>query len=431
MTTSITKAQLRAALSMADPPDEDPIDLGLEFNAARVSNGRIIPGKPKATRRNLDRVLRGDPVFAGAIRWNDLAAQIEWDGKPIEDYRVTELGLAVAERHDVEFAMQDLHSIIEVVAREKAYHPVREWLDALAWDGVERLDGWLTRWLRVDDSALVREYARRFCIGAIARVFQPGCKLDTALVLHGVQSAGKSSFCAAFAHQEDWFSDTRLEWDSKDRFQQIQGVWLYEMGELSGMGKADTNSVKNFLSSQVDKFRPSHARHVVRRPRQCAFIGTTNDKDCLSDPTGDRRFWVVSTRLEKMGIDLALVRAEHEQVWAEAVAAYRAGERWHLSREVDTMRDEANADYRREDPLMVSLGEFSHHREFFTPHDFWIALEVPLTQLTPAVLTRIGQMMAQMNTHEHAQVRKGGARVRGYRLKAQPSHPEGVTNGRV
>lgn len=95
------------------------------------------------------------------------------------------------------------------------------------------------------------------------------------------------------------------------------------------------------------------------------------------------------------------------------------------------MRDEANADYRREDPLMVSLGEFSHHREFFTPHDFWIALEVPLTQLTPAVLTRIGQMMAQMNTHEHAQVRRGGARVRGYRLKAQPSHPEGVTNGRV
>ena len=211
MTTSITKAQLRAALSIADPPDEDPIDLGLEFSAARVSGGALIPGKPKPTRRNLDRVLRGDPVFAGAIRWNDLAAQIEWDGKPIEDYRVTELGLAVAERHDVEFAMQDLHSIIEVVAREKAYHPVREWLDALAWDGVERLDGWLTRWLRVDDSALVREYARRFCIGAIARVFQPGCKLDTALVLHGVQSAGKSSFCAAFAHQEDWFSDTRLE----------------------------------------------------------------------------------------------------------------------------------------------------------------------------------------------------------------------------
>jgi putative DNA primase/helicase len=418
-----TRAALRAALSIAEPPDDDPFDLQLERSAPRFINGNVIPSKPRATLRNLDRILRGDPVFAGAIRWNDMAAHIEWGGRPIEDYRVIELALAIAERHEVEFAMGDLHGMVELVAREHSYHPVREWLDGLAWDGTERLDGWLTRWLRVDDSPLVREYARRFCVGAIARVMQPGCKLDTALVLHGVQSAGKSSFCAAFAHREDWFSDTKLEWDSKDRFQQIQGVWLYEMGELSGMGKADTNSVKNFLSSQVDKFRPSHARHVVRRPRQCAFIGTTNDKDCLSDPTGDRRFWVVTTRLERMGIDLDLVRAEHEQVWAEAVAAYRAGERWHLSRELDGARHEANAAYRREDPLTQSLATFADEQRFFTVSEFWTHLELPLTQLTASVVSRIGLIMAEIDTHEHVQVRRGGARVRGYRRKERAVTP--------
>lgn len=423
MSDKINKSELRAALHLTEPPPEDPLDLGLEYSAPRVVHGSIIPGRPRSTLRNLDRILRGDPLFAGTIRWNEMAAQIEWGGKPIEDYRVTELGLAVAERHDVEFPMTDLHGLIELVARENAYHPVRAWLDALEWDGIERLDGWLTRWLRVDDSELTREYARRFCIGAVARVMQPGCKLDTALVLHGVQSAGKSSFCSAFAHQDEWFSDTKLEWDSKDRFQQIQGVWLYEMGELSGMGKADTNSVKNFLSSQVDKFRPSHARHVVRRPRQCAFIGTTNDKDCLSDPTGDRRFWVVTTRVERMGIDLVLVRAEHEQVWAEAVVAYRAGERWHLSRETDGLRHEANATYRREDPLTQSVASYAERETFFTPADYWASLDLPLTQLTASVVSRIGLIMAELDTHEHVQVRRGGARVRGYRRKVQPSHP--------
>lgn len=422
----ISKSELRAALQISPPPEEDPLDLGLEFSPRRMVQGTVIPARPRPTLRNLDRILRGDPIFAGTIRWNDMAAHIEWNGKPIEDYRVTELGLAIAERHDVEFGANDLHGMIELVARENSYHPVREWLVGLEWDGTERLNYWLHRWLKVEDTPLTREYARRFCIGAIARVMQPGCKLDTALVLHGVQSAGKSSFCAAFAHREEWFSDTKLEWDSKDRFQQIQGVWLYEMGELSGMGKADTNSVKNFLSSQVDKFRPSHARHVVRRPRQCAFIGTTNDKDCLSDPTGDRRFWVVTTQLERMGIDLEEVRSEHEQVWAEAMAAYRVGEPWYLTREVDALRHESNATYRREDPLTQSLATYAEREAFFTASDFWAHLDLPLTQLTTAVVSRIGLIMTEIDTHEHVQVRRGGARVRGYRRKAQPVTPSGV-----
>lgn len=413
----VSKAALRQTLQIAEPPDDDPFDLGLEMHPPRVSGGVLIPGRPRATLRNLDRILRGDPVFAGSIRWNELAAQIEWQGRPIEDYRVLELGLAIAERHDVEFGREDLHGMVELVARETSYHPVREWLDALEWDGVPRLDGWLSRWLLVDGSELVREYARRFCIGAVARVYEPGCKLDTALVLHGIQGAGKSSFVAAFAHREEWFSDTKLEWDSKDRFQQIQGVWLYELGEMSGMGKADMNSVKNFLSSQVDKFRPSHARHVVRRLRQCAFIASTNDLDCLSDPTGDRRFHVVTCRIPEGGIDLEMVRAEHEQVWAEAVAAYRAGERWYLSREFAAARNEANSVYRREDPLLQSVAVYSETQAFWTVQDYWSHLDYPLTQLTPVVVSRIGQIMAQLDTHEHVQVRRGGARVRGYRRK--------------
>ena len=419
------KSELRERLGIARPPEDDEaIDLGLEMIPPRVSGGTVIPRRPKATRRNLDRILRGDPVFAGTIRWNELAQHIEWGGKPIEDYRVSELGLAIAERHEVEFAIKDIHDLIEVVARENVYHPVRSWLSGLEWDGTQRLDTWLTRYLAVEDTPLTREYARRFCIGAVARVMDPGCKMDVALVLHGVQSAGKSSFCKAFAQRDEWFADTRLEWDSKDRYQQIQGVWIYEMGELSGMGKADMNSVKNFLTSQLDKFRPSYARHHVTRKRQCVFIGTTNDPDCLSDPTGDRRFWVVTVALPKMGIDLELVRNENPQLWAEAVEAYRAGEPWYLSREFDELRSTANEAYRREDPLLSALAKFASERPTFTPREFWTSLDLQLHQLTPQVVARIGTMMNQIGTHDRIQYRVGATRVRGYRVK-----PEGVTWG--
>ena len=110
-----TRAALRAALSIAEPPDDDPFDLQLERSPPRYINGNVIPSKPRATLRNLDRILRGDPVFAGAIRWNDMAAHIEWGGRPIEDYRVIELALAIAERHEVEFAMGDLHGMVAML----------------------------------------------------------------------------------------------------------------------------------------------------------------------------------------------------------------------------------------------------------------------------------------------------------------------------
>jgi putative DNA primase/helicase len=198
------------------------------------------------------------------------------------------------------------------------------------------------------------------------------------------------------------------------------------------MGKADMNTIKNFLSSDKDSFRPSYGRHNVERLRQCVFIGTTNDVDCLADPTGDRRFWVVTANR----IDIDRVRAEIDAVWAEAVVAYKAGEPWHLSREHDQMRARANEAYRREDPLMNALASYSHGRSWFTAQDFWTHLDYPLPQLTQSVLTRIGQVMAIIDTHERKQVRVGAAQVRGFRLKAPldaspvtPSDGEGVTRG--
>jgi putative DNA primase/helicase len=427
-----TREEMRAALNIAPPTADEDFDLGLEMYPPKIVGGVIIPSRPMRTVRNLDRILRGDPMFAGAIRWNELAQAVEWSGQLIQDYLVSELRIAIAERHDVEFPVRELNDIIELIARGNSYHPVREYLETLTWDGTPRLSSWLSQWLGVDDTELAREYARKFFVGAVARAYKPGCKMQTALVLHGLQGAYKSTFVETIARQPSWSSTTQIDWDSKDRYQQIQGKWFYELGELSGMGKADMNTIKNFLSSDKDSFRPSYGRHNVERLRQCVFIGTTNDVDCLADPTGDRRFWVVTANR----IDIDRVRAEIDAVWAEAVVAYKAGEAWHLSREHDAMRASANEAYRREDPLMNALARYSHGRSWFTAQDFWTHLDYPLPQLTQSVLTRIGQVMAIIDTHDRKQIRVGAAQVRGFRLRGHvdaspvtPHYGEGVTRG--
>jgi len=427
-----TREEMRLALHIAAPSDEEDFDLGLEMFPPKVVGGVIIPSRPQRTVRNLDRILRGDPMFARSIRWNELAQAVEWDGQLIQDYLVSGLRLAIAERHGVEFPVRELNDIIELIARGNAYHPVREYLDGLEWDGTPRLSAWLTDWLGVEDTELAREYARKFFVGAVARAFQPGCKMQTALVLHGLQGAYKSTFVETIAREASWSSSTQIDWDSKDRYQQIQGKWFYELGELSGMGKADMNTIKNFLSSDKDSFRPSYGRHNVERLRQCVFIGTTNDVDCLADPTGDRRFWVVTANR----IDIDRVRQEIDAVWSEAVAAYKAGEAWHLSREHDAMRARANEAYRREDPMLAALATYSDGRAWFTAQDFWTHLDYPLPQLSHNVLTRIGQVMALIDTHDREQVRIGAAQVRGWRLRSAsdappvtPTPPRGVTGG--
>lgn len=207
-------------------------------------------------------------------------------------------------------------------------HPVREYLQGLAWDGTPRADTLFIDYLGAEDTEYVRTVTRKSLIGAVARIMQPGCKHDHILVLVGPQGSRKSTTLAKLG--KSWFSDSLYTVQGKEAYEALQGFWIIEMGEMAATRKAELESIKQFVSKQTDSFRAAYARRTQERPRQCAFFGTTNDDEFLRDSTGNRRFWPV-TVTEKGRVTGDYITPELvDQVWAEIVVRYNAGEVWYL-----------------------------------------------------------------------------------------------------
>jgi virulence-associated protein E len=219
---------------------------------------------------------------------------------------------------------QFMEDALRLECLDHTFDPVREYLDGLKWDGVPRIDGWLTRYCGADDTPLNRAFGRKWLVAGVRRVRQPGCKFDTMLVLEGYQGQGKSTLLLILAGGDENFSDAEIIGDDKKEQQEaVQGVWIYEIGELEGMTKHDVTSIKLFLSKTHDRARPAFGRARVDRARRCVFAGTTNDDKYLRDTTGNRRVWPVKVRGL---IDLDAVRRDRDQLWAEAATAETAGE---------------------------------------------------------------------------------------------------------
>lgn len=220
----------------------------------------------------------------------------------------------------------------QAVAQSRAFHPIRDQLKALRWDGKPRLDSWLVRHAGADDSPYTGAVGRKFLIQMVARVMRPGCKADHTLVLSGAQGQNKSTACAILAGEE-YFSDTlpAIHGDKTEAMRHLQGKWLVELAELASSRKSEAEDLKAFLSGAVDRVRLPFAKRDEALPRQCVFVGTTNDDQFLRDATGGRRFWPV-----KVGkvMDDALT-AERDQLFAEAFAAYSGGEAWWLDRDFE------------------------------------------------------------------------------------------------
>lgn len=214
-------------------------------------------------------------------------------------------------------------------------HPVREYLNSLVWDGINRADTLFIDYLGAADNEYTREVTRKSLIGAVARIYSPGCKHDHTLVLVGPQGCRKSTTLAKLGKQ--WFSDSLYTVSGKEAYEQLQGHWIIEMGEMAATRKAELEQIKQFTSKQTDSFRAAYARRTQEHPRQCAFFGTTNDAEFLRDPTGGRRFWpvVVTEKGKQMGD--SLTEEIVDQIWAEAVIRYKAGEIWYLSEKVEAM----------------------------------------------------------------------------------------------
>lgn len=283
-------------------------------------------------------ILDHDPRIAGRIRYNEFANRYEivkdlpwkkapgtWadnDDSALRYYLEKTFGLVTPTK---------IADAVAVVLEKHKYHPVRDYLNSLTWDGQPRLDTLLADWIGVEnDSLYIHTVTRKALTAAVARVFEPGCKFDTMLVLRGPQGIGKSMILKKLAGK--WVQETMTTVEGKEACEQLRGFWLIEMGELTATRKADNEAIKLFLSRQTDTYRVPYGKRLSEFPRQCVFIGTTNAPTYLSDTSGGRRFWPVtlSGKNPRRGIWSDLTQDYVDQIWAEAVFRYQAGESIYL-----------------------------------------------------------------------------------------------------
>ncbi len=273
-----------------------------------------------------DEMLRADMLLEAVPEVED------FDGpRPVRDTDITAVQEWLQREGLTTIGQATVHQAVEARARERAFHPVRDYLDGLRWDGVLRLDKWLSYYLGADHSPYTAVIGRLFLIAMVARIYEPGCKSDYMLVFENEQGTKKSQACAVLAGK--WFSDSLPDVRSagKDVAQHLNGKWLIEVAEMSALDKADAAALKAFITRPVERYRPSYGRKEVIEPRQCMFIGTTNKTTYLRDETGGRRFWPVKTG----AVDLEALKHDRDQLFAEAVQLYRQGQQWWPNQEFE------------------------------------------------------------------------------------------------
>jgi predicted P-loop ATPase len=262
------------------------------------------------------------------LRYDEFADRILLNGLPgfgplMEDAAFYRIWLLMDKRFKLHVSKDFSHTVISDTARLNKFHPVREYLDAQVWDGVPRIDTWLTTYGGVENTEYSRAVGALVLVAGVRRVRQPGCKFDEMLIIeHQVQGTDKSSGLAVLAVNEDWFSDyLPLNIDGKQVIEALRGRWIIEAGELSGMRRTDIGHLKSLLSRQIDRSRLAFGCIVCNVPRQCIIIGTTNDQEYLRDTTGNRRFWPVRCK----GFDIEALKRDRDQLWAEAAARESRG----------------------------------------------------------------------------------------------------------
>lgn len=305
-------------------PHED--DIKLMNDKIQVVKGVVIQ-----SRQNILIIFEHDRNLKGMIRYDefthvDLVSQLPWRKVTMASNTFTDMDHSCLRRYfelwyGIDNAQKVQDAFNEILNRNH-FHPVREYLNDLIWDGKERLESLFIDYLGAEDSLYVRTVTRKMFLAAISRIFQPGIKFDTMLVFVGPQGKGKSWLVGKMGGK--WFSDTLGNIHSKEAMESLQGVWLLEVGELSQFKRADVEAVKGFISKPVDRFRPSYGRTTANYPRQCIFFGSTNEVDFLIDQTGNRRYWPVdvSEGVASKSIANDLTKSEVDQIWAEALELY-------------------------------------------------------------------------------------------------------------
>ena len=324
-------------------------------------------GKLQCTIGNIILILENDPalrghivhdLFAGfdgvvgGLPWNKKATQ--WTDSDDANLRVwleTNYGLTGKEK---------IADALTAVLTRHSYHPIRDYLNGLTWDGTPRLERLIIDYIGAEDTELNRVMTRKHFTAAVTRVFKPGCKYDYCLVMTGPEGAGKSTLLNKMGGQ--WFNDSITTTEGKEGMDQLRRAWIIEMGELAGIKRSDVESIKAYLSKRVDIYRAAYARRTAEHPRQCIFCGTTNEALFLKGDNGNRRFWVIAVdpTLRKYSAWQDAIDRDRDQLWAEAMHYYQQGERLYLDDRLEAQAKQRQAEYNddHDDPLADMLLNF-------------------------------------------------------------------------
>ena len=324
-------------------------------------------GKLLCNIANIILILENDPALAGHIvhdlftgmdsakdglPWNKNANQ--WTDTDDANLRVW------LEKHYDITGKEKIADALTAVLTRHSYHPIRDYLSGLTWDGVPRLDRIIIDYMGAEDSELNRAMSRKHFVAAVARVFNPGCKYDYCLIMSGAEGVGKSTLLRVMGGK--WFNDSITTLEGKEGMEQLRRAWVVELGELSSIKRSDVEQVKAHLSKQVDIYRAAYARRVLEHPRQCVFCGTTNEALFLKGDTGNRRFWVIPVvaELRKYRDWSEAIRRDRDQLWAEAVHYYKQGEPLYLSEELEAQAKQRQQDFNddNDDPIVAMLDKY-------------------------------------------------------------------------
>lgn len=323
-------------------------------------------GGYEKTLNNIMLIMQNVPELHGCAMQDDFSNRISaaeglpWreGGGYWSDSDTTELRKHFETRYKFRPGKQDVKDAVIALAASQRYHPVRDYLNALVWDGVPRLDTVFIDYLGAEDSQYTRTVTRKSLVGAVARVMRPGCKFDYMLVLVGEQGRNKSTIISKLAGA-DWFSDSLVTFDGKSAFEAITGKWLIEVPEMHAFDKATLNQAKAFITKQSDFYRAAYAEFPEDRPRQCVFFGTTNNVECLRDETGGRRFWPVDIDAAPRKKSVAKqIDEERDQIWAEAVARWKEGESLYLPEGIEQEAEKVQEEHRESHPWTETIQNF-------------------------------------------------------------------------
>lgn len=377
-------------------------------------------------------ILRYHPAWEGRLRfdrhsqtttvreppWHDsdkpgAPATVAPPDAPWTDDDSVRLSSWLRREEGLDLSVEACERAVAVASHALPYHPVCDYLEALAWDGRPRLESAPAIYFGAAHTLFTSLVMRWWMTSAVARTFEPGIKADNVLVLEGSQGLAKSTALRVLA-SDRWFSDTPIDLRDKDAYLALPGRLIVELAELDALKKADVSRIKAFFSSSVDTYRPPYGRRMVSVPRGCVFAGTVNPDAYLTDPTGNRRFWPVRCT----AIDIPALRRDRDQLWAEAVHLYRTGFEWwpsepaHVAACVEAQEQRLESDVW--DPIVAQYAATHPTWEPTTADVMRDVLNIPTERMSRADETRVGAILRGLGFRS-AQVRAGNIRIRRYK----------------